>query len=189
MEKAESSDPKVAYGPIVGNRWVQLVAGVIAMIVISNFQYAFTLFTPGLKASFPSVPYKDIALIFTLFILFETWPVPLAGHFIDKFGIRKLMLIGATCILLGWVLGGTVATSVFHLYIFYGVITGTGAGIIYIATVANAVKWFPDRRGLAAGLTAAGFGGGAALKSPSMLYSRLDPSPDMKMRNSECSRR
>jgi OFA family oxalate/formate antiporter-like MFS transporter len=73
------------------------------------------------------------------------------------------MLVGATLITLGWVLGGTVATSVFHLYIFYGVLTGTGAGIIYIAAVANAVKWFPDRRGLAAGLTAAGFGGGAAL--------------------------
>jgi len=163
MEKAESSDPKVVYGPVVGNRWVQLVAGVVAMIVISNFQYAFTLFTPGLKASFPSVPYKDIALIFTLFILFETWPVPVAGHFIDKFGIRNLMLVGSTLILLGWVLGGTVATSVSHLYIFYGVMSGTGAGIIYIATVANAVKWFPDKRGLAAGLTAAGFGGGAAL--------------------------
>ena len=163
MEQAQSLDPKVVYGPIVGNRWVQLTAGVVAMIVISNFQYAFTLFTPGLKESFPNVAYKDIALIFTLFILFETWPVPVAGHFIDKFGIRNLMLVGSTCILLGWVLGGTVATSVFHLYIFYGVITGTGAGIIYIATVANAVKWFPDRRGLAAGLTAAGFGGGAAL--------------------------
>jgi len=163
VERAQSVDPKVAYGPIVGNRWVQLVAGVVAMIVISNFQYAFTLFTPGLKAAFPTVPYKDIALIFTLFILFETWPVPVAGHFIDKFGIRNLMLVGATCILLGWVLGGTVATSVSHLYVFYGVIAGTGAGIIYIATVANAVKWFPDKRGLAAGLTAAGFGGGAAL--------------------------
>jgi OFA family oxalate/formate antiporter-like MFS transporter len=66
-------------------------------------------------------------------------------------------------IFLGWVLGGTVATSVFHLYICYGVLAGTGAGIIYIATVANAVKWFPDKRGLAAGLTAAGFGGGSAL--------------------------
>jgi OFA family oxalate/formate antiporter-like MFS transporter len=163
MEQANSLDPKAAYGPIVGNRWIQLAAGVIAMVVISNFQYAFTLFTPGLKASFPNVAYKDIALIFTLFILFETWPVPVAGHFIDKFGIRNLMLVGATLITLGWVLGGTVATSVFHLYIFYGVLAGTGAGIIYIATVANAVKWFPDRRGLAAGLTAAGFGGGAAL--------------------------
>jgi OFA family oxalate/formate antiporter-like MFS transporter len=133
------------------------------MIVISNFQYAFTLFTPGLREQFSNVPYSEIALIYTLFILFETWPVPVAGYFIDKFGIRRLMLVGAVLIFLGWVLAGTVATSVFHLYIFYGVLAGTGAGIIYIATVANAIKWFPDRRGLAAGLTAAGFGGGSAL--------------------------
>ncbi len=150
-------------GPISGNRWIQLAAGVTAMIVISNFQYAFTLFTPGLKQQFSTVPYSDIALIYTLFILFETWPVPVAGYFIDKFGIRNLMLVGGTLILLGWVLGGLYATSLFHLYICYGALAGTGAGIIYIATVANAVKWFPDKRGLAAGLTAAGFGGGSAL--------------------------
>ena len=154
---------KQTLGPIAGNRWIQLAAGVIAMIVISNFQYAFTLFTPGLKQQFVGVPYSQIALIYTLFILFETWPVPVAGYFIDKFGIRNLMLVGSVLIFLGWVLGGTIATSVFHLYIFYGVLAGTGAGIIYIATVANAVKWFPDKRGLAAGLTAAGFGGGSAL--------------------------
>ena len=154
---------KQQLGAIAGNRWVQLAAGVVAMIVISNYQYAFTLFTPGLKQTFSSTPYSDIALIYTLFILFETWPVPVAGYFIDKFGIRKLVLIGASMVMLGWGLGGKFATSVFHLYIFYGAIAGTGAGIIYIATVANAVKWFPDRRGLAAGLTAAGFGGGSAL--------------------------
>jgi OFA family oxalate/formate antiporter-like MFS transporter len=73
------------------------------------------------------------------------------------------MTVGAVLIGLGWVLGGTTAKSPFDLYIYYGVIAGTGAGIIYISCVANAVKWFPDRRGLAAGLTAAGFGGGAAL--------------------------
>jgi OFA family oxalate/formate antiporter-like MFS transporter len=150
-------------GPIAGNRWIQLAAGVIAMIVISNFQYGFTLFTPSLREHFVGVPYAEIAVIYSLFILFETWPVPVAGYFIDKFGIRNLMLIGAALITLGWVLAGTIATTVFHLYIFYGVLAGTGAGIIYIATVANAIKWFPDRRGLAAGLTAAGFGGGSAL--------------------------
>jgi len=150
-------------GSIAGNRWMQLAAGVVAMVVISNFQYGFTLFTPGLKTSFTSAPYSDIALIYTLFILFETWPVPVAGWFIDRFGIRRLMLIGAVLVGLGWGLGGAVATTLFHLYFFYGVLAGTGAGIIYIATVANAVKWFPDKRGLAAGLTAAGFGGGSAL--------------------------
>jgi len=160
---AELDLAQQTYGPIVGNRWIQLAAGVTAMVVISNFQYAFTLFTPGLKQQFASAPYSDIALIYTLFILFETWPVPVAGYFIDKFGIRNLMLVGSVLIFVGWVLGGMFATSLFHLYIYYGALAGTGCGIIYIATVANAVKWFPDKRGLAAGLTAAGFGGGSAL--------------------------
>ncbi|MGO9209405.1 MAG: oxalate/formate MFS antiporter [Terriglobales bacterium] len=150
------------YGGIAGNRWIQLVCGVIAMIVISNYQYAFTLFTPGMRQTFTGVPYAKIAAIFSAFILFETWPMPVAGYFVDKLGIRKLMTFGALCILLGWVLGGTIAKSPFDLYLYYGVIAGTGAGIIYISCVANAVKWFPDRRGLAVGLTAAGFGGGAA---------------------------
>src|SRR5258708_22691181 len=73
------------------------------------------------------------------------------------------MLVGSVLIFLGWTLGGIFAKSLFHLYIYYGVLAGTGCGIIYIATVANAVKWFPDKRGLAAGLTAAGFGGRSAL--------------------------
>jgi OFA family oxalate/formate antiporter-like MFS transporter len=133
------------------------------MIVISNYQYAFTLFTPGMRQTFTGVPYAKIAAVFSAFILFETWPMPVAGYFVDKFGIRKLMTFGAMCIALGWVLGGTIAKSPLDLYIYYGVIAGTGAGIIYISCVANAVKWFPDRRGLAVGLTAAGFGGGAAL--------------------------
>ena len=150
-------------GKIAGNRWIQLVCGIVAMILISNYQYSFTLFTPGMKQSFPGVPYAKIAAIFSAFILFETWPMPVAGYFVDKLGIRKLMSFGAICIALGWVLGGTIARSPFDLYIYYGVIAGTGAGIIYISCIANAVKWFPDRRGLAAGLTAAGFGGGAAL--------------------------
>jgi OFA family oxalate/formate antiporter-like MFS transporter len=146
-----------------GNRWVQLVCGIVAMILISNYQYAFTLFTPGMKQTFASVPYAKIAAVFSAFILFETWPMPVAGYFVDKLGIRKLMTLGAILIGLGWILGGTIAKSPFELYIYYGVIAGTGAGIIYISSVANAVKWFPDRRGLAVGLTAAGFGGGAAL--------------------------
>src|SRR5688572_29448940 len=122
MSTASTSQVDLArqtLGPIAGNRWIQLAAGVSAMIVISNFQYAFTLFTPSLRAHFVGVPYTEIATIYSLFILFETWPVPVAGYFIDKFGIRNLMLIGAALITLGWVLAGTIATTVFHLYIFY----------------------------------------------------------------------
>jgi OFA family oxalate/formate antiporter-like MFS transporter len=156
---------KQAFGPIAGNRWVQLIAGVIAMIVISNYQYAFTLFTPGIQKGLGlgTPDYPLVAAIFSLFVLFETWPVPVAGFLVDKLGIRKLMVLGALGVLVGWLLGGTIAHSVMDFYIYYGAIAGTGAGIIYISCVGNAVKWFPDRRGLAAGLTAAGFGGGAAL--------------------------
>ena len=159
----ERESAKQARGAIAGNRWIQLICGIVAMILISNYQYAFTLFTPGMKLTFAGVPYAKIAAIFSAFILFETWPMPVAGYFVDKLGIRKLMTFGAVCIALGWILGGTIATSPAQLYVYYGVIAGTGAGIIYISCVANAVKWFPDRRGLAVGLTAAGFGGGAAL--------------------------
>ena len=156
---------KQAFGPIAGNRWVQLIAGLIAMIVISNYQYGFTLFAPGIQKSLglTQTQYPLVAAIFTLFVLFETWPVPVAGILVDKLGIRKLMMLGALGVLIGWVLGGTIAHTITDLYIYYGVISGTGAGIIYVSCVGNAVKWFPDRRGLAAGLTAAGFGGGAAL--------------------------
>lgn len=159
----ERDTAKEMYGPIAGNRWVQLIFGVLAMIVISNYQYAFTLFTPGIKQTFSGAPYAKIVLISSIFLIFETWPMPAAGYFVDKFGIRKLMTFGAIFIALGWVLSGTVAKTVAQLYLFYGVIAGVGAAIIYISCVANAVKWFPDHRGLAVGLTAAGFGGGAAL--------------------------
>jgi len=161
--ETEADSAKQLYGNITGNRWVQLIAGVVGMIIISNYQYAFPLFAKGIGEQFSQVPPKQIALIFTLFILFETWPMPVSGFFVDKFGIRKLMTAGSIAILVGWLLGGTVfKNSLFGLYGCYGLVAGTGAGIIYISAVSNAVKWFPDRRGLATGLTAAGFGGGAA---------------------------
>jgi MFS transporter, OFA family, oxalate/formate antiporter len=144
-------------------RWGMLAAGVIVMILLSNYQYCFTLFTPGMKEQFKGVPYSDIALIFSIFVLFETWPVPLAGALIDRFGIRQLMLAGSVLVGAGWIGGGLTATSVFQLYVWYGLIAGLGCGIIYVAVVGNAIRWFPDRRGLAAGITAAGFGGGSAL--------------------------
>lgn len=152
---------------------MQLIAGLIAMIVISNYQYAFTLFAPGIQRSLglAQAQYPLVAAIFTMFVLFETWPVPVAGILVDKLGIRKLMMLGSIGVLVGWLLGGTIAHSVFDYYLYYGAIAGTGAGIIYISCVGNAVKWFPDRRGLAAGITAAGFGGGAALTIIPISYS------------------
>jgi MFS transporter, OFA family, oxalate/formate antiporter len=144
-------------------RWIQLIAGIAVMVLLSNYQYSFTLFTPGMSEQFAGTPYSKIALIFSIFVLFETWPVPVAGVLIDTFGIRRLMIAGSILVSVGWIAAGMTATSVTHLYLWYGVVTGLGTGIVYLAIVANAIKWFPDRRGLAAGLTAAGFGGGSAI--------------------------
>jgi len=142
-------------------RGYQLFAGFIAMVVISNYQYAFTLFTDSLQEEF-LVAYSSVAVIYSLFLTFQTWPNPLSGYLIDKFGLRGLLSIGALLIGLGWVMC-YFAQSVMFLNISYGVLCGIGAGIIYIGCQGNAVKWFPDRRGLATGLMAAGFGGGAAI--------------------------
>jgi len=146
---------------ITDNRWYQLVAGFTAMVVISNYQYAFTLFTDALQEEF-LLAYSSIAVIYSLFLTFQTWPNPISGYLIDRFGLKKLLSIGALLIGSGWVLC-YFAPSVNFIYISYGVLCGVGAGMIYIGCQGNAVKWFPDRRGLATGLTAAGFGGGAAL--------------------------
>jgi len=146
---------------ITNNRWVQLVAGFIAMVVISNYQYAFTYFKPGIQADLKAGS-PEVVAIYSLFIAFETWPVPVAGYLVDRFGIRRLMMLGSIMIAIGWI-GTALVNNLLLMYLFYGAIAGTGAGIIYISTVGNAVKWFPDRRGLAAGITAAGFGGGASI--------------------------
>ncbi len=149
------------YGKFAGNRWIQLAAGFVAMALISNYQYSFTLFTGPLGKTF-GWGYPDIAVIFTIFILFETWLTPASGYLYDRFGMRNLIMVGGSMILIAWV-GSAAASSLIELYILYGVFGGIGAGIIYIGTVGNALKWFPDRRGLAAGVTAMGFGAGAAL--------------------------
>jgi hypothetical protein len=90
----EQDAAKPARAVVAPNRWMQLIAGVVAMIVISNYQYAFTLFSPGMKQTFTGVPYAKIAAVFAALIAFETWLMPASGWFIDKFGIRKLMILG-----------------------------------------------------------------------------------------------
>ena len=148
--------------PIGEKRWVQLIFGFVAMLMISNFQYAFALFQPEIQKQF-AVPLPLVAAIFSIYIFCGTWPVPVAGYLIDRFGARPLMMTGSLVVLLGWVLGGYASNSVFELYLHYGVMAGTGVGIIYICIIGNTVKWFPDRRGLAAGVVESGFAWGAAL--------------------------
>src|SRR5471030_343416 len=144
----------------LGNRWWQLVIGMVCMALVANLQYAWTLFVTPMNARHHWSE-ASIQLAFTIFILTETWLVPLEGLLVDKFGPRPIVAVGAVFAGLSWVMN-SYATSLGVLYLS-AVIGGIGAGGVYGTCVGNALKWFPDRRGLAAGLTAAGFGAGAAV--------------------------
>ena len=146
------------------NRWTQLWLGVACMILIANLQYAWTLFvSPMHQAHGWSL--RDIQFAFAIFIATETWLTPVAGWAVDSLGPRRgppaAIAVGAVLVGVGWVID-SFAASIGTIY-WGAALSGAGAGAIYATCVGNAVKWFPDRRGLAVGLTAAGFGAGAAL--------------------------
>ena len=141
-------------------RWRQLIGCIAMMMAIANLQYAWTLFTVPLSESL-GVKLSDVQLAFTLFILFETWLVPFEGYLIDRLGVRVVVSVGAIMVGLAWIGAGTV-TTVTGLYVWYA-IGGVGAGAVYGACMGLALKWFPDHRGLAAGLTAGAYGFGTAL--------------------------
>ncbi|HWU98671.1 MAG TPA: oxalate/formate MFS antiporter [Oxalicibacterium sp.] len=143
-----------------GFRWGQLVLGIVAMAMIANLQYGWTLFVDPIAAKH-GWSRAAIQVAFTIFVLTETWLVPIEGWFVDKFGPRPVVLVGGILCGLGWFIN-SFADSLPTLY-FAAVISGIGAGAVYGTCVGNALKWFPDRRGLAAGLTAAGFGAGSAV--------------------------
>jgi OFA family oxalate/formate antiporter-like MFS transporter len=141
-------------------RWGQLVIGIVCMAMIANLQYGWTLFVQPIVDQ-TGWSRSAVQVAFTIFVLTETWLVPIEGYFVDKFGPRPVVLVGGLLCGIGWVLN-SMATSLGMLY-FAMAICGVGAGAVYGTCVGNALKWFPDRRGLAAGLTAAGFGAGSAL--------------------------
>jgi OFA family oxalate/formate antiporter-like MFS transporter len=141
-------------------RWGQLIMGVICMALIANLQYGWTLFVNPLEAK-NHWGLTSIQLAFSIFILVETWLVPIEGWLVDKFGPRPVIAGGAVLAAVGWIMN-SYATSLTELYAA-AVIAGVGAGCVYGTCVGNALKWFPDKRGLAAGFTAAGFGAGAAV--------------------------
>lgn len=142
------------------NRWLQLLIGIGCMAMVANLQYGWTLFVNPI-ADKHGWSKAAIQVAFTIFILTETWLVPVEGWAVDKFGPKLVVLCGGVLVGLGWVLN-SFADSLTLLYIA-AALGGIGAGAVYGTCVGSALKWFPDRRGLAAGLTAAGFGAGAAL--------------------------
>jgi OFA family oxalate/formate antiporter-like MFS transporter len=141
-------------------RWGQLIFGIICMVMIANLQYGWTLFVNPIDQKY-HWGRAAIQVAFTIFVLTETWLVPIEGYLIDRFGPKVMISASGVLVGIAWVINA-YANSLFLLYLG-AAIGGIGAGVIYGGSVGNALKWFPDRRGLAAGLTAAGFGAGSAL--------------------------
>jgi MFS transporter, OFA family, oxalate/formate antiporter len=141
-------------------RWLQLAMGIVCMAMIANLQYGWTLFVDPIDQKY-HWGRAAIQLAFTLFVVTETWLVPVEAWFVDKYGPRIVIMFGGVMITIAWVLN-SFADSLVLLYAA-AIIGGIGAGSVYGTCVGNALKWFPDRRGLAAGATAAGFGAGAAV--------------------------
>jgi OFA family oxalate/formate antiporter-like MFS transporter len=141
-------------------RWTQLVVGIVCMIMVANLQYGWTLFVNPIDQKY-HWGRAAIQVAFSIFVLTETWLVPFEGYLIDKYGPRLMISISGALVAIAWVIN-SMADSLTMLYVG-AAIGGVGAGVVYGGCVGNALKWFPDRRGLAAGLTAAGFGAGSAL--------------------------
>jgi len=139
-------------------RWGQLIFGIVCMVMIANLQYGWTLFVNPIDQKY-HWGRAAIQVAFTIFVLTETWLVPLEGYLIDKFGPRLMVCGSGFLVAVAWVMNA-FADSLAALYVA-AAIGGVGAGVVYGACVGNALKWFPDHRGLAAGLTAAGFGAGS----------------------------
>lgn len=166
MQSASSARTASTGTPAVAavNRWVMLVLGIVCMIMIANLQYGWTLFVHPMSAAH-GWSVADIQIAFSIFVALETWLTPLEGWIVDrigpKHGPKSMIAFGGVVVALAWIIN-SFAASLPVLYLG-AALSGIGAGAVYATCVGNAVKWFPDHRGLAVGLTAAGFGAGAAL--------------------------
>jgi MFS transporter, OFA family, oxalate/formate antiporter len=153
------NSPERANTSLFANPWVQLSIGVICMASVANLQYGWTLFVDPINAKY-HWGRTDIQFAFTIFVVIETWLIPVEGYLVDRFGPRWVVVGGAVLVALAWSIN-SMASDLPLLYVA-AAIGGVGTGCVYGTCVGNALKWFPGRRGLAAGITAAGFGVGAA---------------------------
>jgi MFS transporter, OFA family, oxalate/formate antiporter len=145
----------------ISTRWIQLVLGLIAMVSISSPQFVWTLFTQDFQDSLHAT-LPAIQIAFSILILVQTGLSPLQGYIVDKFGARLPISLGCLLSGIGWIISA-YATSLTGLYLSYGLFCGIGTGLVYVGIISLVVRWFPDRRGFATGLVAAGYGSGAAL--------------------------
>ena len=156
--QSSASLPLSADPPL--NRWLQLAAGVACMVAASNVQYSWTLFVPAIEET-QGWGRAAIQTAFTIFVLMQTWSQPLIGGFIDRFGPRRIVAAGGVALTIAWIVNSQ-AESLGLLYVG-GAIGGIGVACVYASCINNALKWFPEKRGLAVGLTAGGYGAGTLL--------------------------
>jgi MFS transporter, OFA family, oxalate/formate antiporter len=143
------------------SRWNQLLLGLVCMVVISSPQYVWTLFTQPLMTTLQAT-LAQIQITFSILIVIQTFLAPCQGLLVDRFGPRALLSVGGALTGLSWVLAAR-ATTLTGLYLTYGLLGGIGTGIVYVGVIGHMVQWFPDRRGFATGVVAAGYGMGALL--------------------------
>jgi MFS transporter, OFA family, oxalate/formate antiporter len=146
---------------LVRSRWIQLLLGLVCMVVISSPQYVWTLFTQPLMTTLQAT-LAQIQITFSILIVIQTFLAPCQGLLVDRFGPRALLSVGGALTGLSWVLAAR-ATTLTGLYLTYGLLGGVGTGIVYVGVIGHMVQWFPDRRGFATGVVAAGYGMGALL--------------------------
>jgi MFS transporter, OFA family, oxalate/formate antiporter len=142
-------------------RWIQLLLGFIVMMTISSPQYVWTLFVPSFQKTTGSI-LSEVQWTITFLIVLQTWLSPIQGFLIERLGPKVLIGLGAVMSGVGWIASSYI-TTIWGLYATYGLLCGIGTGIVYIGIVGLMVKWFPERRGLATGVVAAGYGFGAIL--------------------------
>jgi OFA family oxalate/formate antiporter-like MFS transporter len=145
----------------VGTRWIQLLFGFVVMMTISSPQYVWTLFVPSFQKTTGAI-LSEVQWTITLLIVLQTWLSPLQGFLVERVGPKLLIGLGAVMSGVGWIASSYI-TTIWGLYASYGLLCGIGTGIVYIGIIGLMVKWFPERRGFAAGVVAAGYGFGAIL--------------------------
>lgn len=163
MEKdaEESNNNNIMGMDAVRGRWILIILGMILNLCLGTI-YSWSVFVTPLTTYFTTqlgqvVNANEILLPFSVFLAFFAIAMPFTGKYIEKYGPRNMVIVGGLLTGLGWLLS-SFANSVEWLYIFYGVIAGAGVGVAYGVPVAVASRWFPDKRGLAVGLTLLGFG-------------------------------
>jgi MFS transporter, OFA family, oxalate/formate antiporter len=142
-------------------RWMQLLMGFIVMMAISSPQYVWTLFVPSFQKSTGSI-LSEVQWTITILIVLQTWLSPVQGFLVERLGPKLLIGLGTLLSGAGWI-ASAHATTLWGLYATYGLLCGVGTGIVYIGIIGLMVKWFPERRGFATGVVAAGYGFGAIL--------------------------